>query len=88
MLNSGPAARYHEDDYVIPNFRLGADVLDEIKALHDVYLLHGSEANHSDKPRRGMTMRFMPAASLFDRELASESPRPRRSETNPARRFS
>ncbi len=39
-------------------------------SLHDVYLLHGSEANHSDKPRRGMTMRFMPTTSLFDRALA------------------
>lgn len=39
-------------------------------SLHDVYLLHGSDANHSDKPRRGMTMRFMPTTSLFDRELA------------------
>lgn len=41
-------------------------------SLHDVYLLHGSEANRSDKPRRGMTMRFMPTTSLFDRELARE----------------
>ncbi|WP_420403401.1 phytanoyl-CoA dioxygenase family protein [Nisaea sp.] len=41
-------------------------------SLHDVYLLHGSEANHSDKPRRGMTMRFMPTTSLFDRDLAKE----------------
>ncbi|MEK9774814.1 MAG: phytanoyl-CoA dioxygenase family protein, partial [Quisquiliibacterium sp.] len=39
-------------------------------SLHDVYLLHGSEANTSPKPRRGMTMRFMPTTSLFDRELA------------------
>ncbi|UUX51710.1 phytanoyl-CoA dioxygenase family protein [Nisaea acidiphila] len=39
-------------------------------SLHDVYLLHGSEANHSDKPRRGMTMRFMPTTSHFDRDLA------------------
>lgn len=41
-------------------------------SLHDVYLLHGSDANRSDKPRRGMTMRFMPTTSLFDRELAYE----------------
>lgn len=41
-------------------------------SLHDVYLLHGSDANHSDKPRRGMTMRFMPTTSLFDRDLAKE----------------
>lgn len=41
-------------------------------SLHDVYLLHGSEANSSSKPRRGMTMRFMPTTSLFDRELAKQ----------------
>lgn len=41
-------------------------------SLHDVYLLHGSDANHSDRPRRGMTMRFMPTTSLFDRDLAKE----------------
>ncbi len=39
-------------------------------SLHDVYLLHGSEPNTSARPRRGMTMRFMPTTSLFDRELA------------------
>jgi len=39
-------------------------------SLHDVYLLHGSEANHSAYPRRAMTMRFMPTTSHFDRELA------------------
>ncbi|MGE0312261.1 MAG: phytanoyl-CoA dioxygenase family protein [Lautropia sp.] len=39
-------------------------------SLHDVYLLHGSEPNTSSKPRRGMTMRFMPTTSLFDRDLA------------------
>jgi hypothetical protein len=41
-------------------------------SLHDVYLLHGSEANTSPNPRRGMTMRFMPTTSVFDRELARE----------------
>ncbi len=40
-------------------------------SLHDVYLFHESEPNLSDKPRRGMTMRFMPATSLFDREKES-----------------
>ncbi len=48
----------------------------ELKAgqmsLHDIYLLHGSEANRSPRPRRGMTMRFMPTTSVFDRELATE----------------
>jgi Phytanoyl-CoA dioxygenase (PhyH) len=41
-------------------------------SLHDVYLLHGSEANTSPKSRRGMTMRFMPTTSVFDRQLARE----------------
>ena len=28
-------------------------------SLHDVYLLHGSEPNESDLPRRGMTLRYL-----------------------------
>lgn len=34
-------------------------------SLHDVYLYHGSEANRSDKPRRGMTLRYMPTTSVY-----------------------
>ena len=41
-------------------------------SLHDVYLLHGSEANTSAKSRRGMTLRYMPTSSVFDREVAHE----------------
>lgn len=41
-------------------------------SLHDVFLVHGSEANRSPKPRRGMTLRFMPTTSVFDRRLAVE----------------
>lgn len=39
-------------------------------SLHDVFLVHGSEANNSPNPRRGMTLRYMPTTSMFDRELA------------------
>lgn len=39
-------------------------------SLHDVFLVHGSEANTSPKPRRGMTLRYMPTSSVFDRDLA------------------
>lgn len=39
-------------------------------SLHDVYLLHGSEANRSAKPRRAMTLRYMPTTSVFDRDIA------------------
>lgn len=40
-------------------------------ALHDVYIAHGSEENHSAKPRRGMTLRLMPTTSVYDRALAA-----------------
>lgn len=39
-------------------------------SLHDVFLLHGSEANASPNSRRGMTLRFMPTTSVFDRDMA------------------
>lgn len=39
-------------------------------ALHDVYIAHGSEANRSPRPRRGMTMRMMPTTSVYDRDRA------------------
>ncbi len=41
-------------------------------SLHDVFMLHGSEANVSPNPRRGMTLRFMPTSSVFDRDKARE----------------
>ena len=41
-------------------------------SLHDVYLLHSSEANRSPQPRRGMTLRFMPTTSVLDRDLATK----------------
>ncbi len=41
-------------------------------SLHDVYLVHGSEPNRSDQPRRGMTLRFMPTTSFYDREIEEE----------------
>lgn len=39
-------------------------------SLHDVYLVHGSAANNSAQSRRGMTLRFMPTSSVYDRDLA------------------
>ena len=41
-------------------------------SLHDVYLVHGSEPNLSDHPRRGMTLRFMLTSSYYDREIEQE----------------
>lgn len=39
-------------------------------SLHDVFLVHGSNANRTPRPRRGMTLRYMPTSSVFDRGLA------------------
>ncbi len=63
------AAAYNEEDAVDIVLQAGQF------SLHDVFLVHGSEANRSDKPRRGMTLRFMPTTSVFDRELAVEQAR-------------
>jgi len=41
-------------------------------SLHDVYLVHGSETNNSNHSRRGMTLRFMPTTSIYNRQLAQE----------------
>jgi hypothetical protein len=35
-------------------------------SLHDVYLVHGSEANLSPKRRMGLVMRIMPASSYYN----------------------
>ncbi|MEM7743048.1 MAG: phytanoyl-CoA dioxygenase family protein [Pseudomonadota bacterium] len=69
--------------HVTLNQELKADEYDEADAvdlileagqmaLHDVYIAHGSEENRSPHPRRGMTMRFMPTTSVYDREKASD----------------
>ena len=38
-------------------------------SLHDVNLVHGSEANRSSKRRAGMVLRYMPATSEFKRDF-------------------
>ena len=40
--------------------------------MHDVFLMHGSQPNRSNKRRRGMTMRLMPTTSHFDRSIARD----------------
>ena len=62
-------SEFNEDDAVDLVLQAGQ------MSLHDVRLVHGSEANRSEKPRRGMTLRFMPTTSVFDRELAVEQAR-------------
>ena len=35
-------------------------------SLHDVYLVHGSGANRSDRRRMGLVLRIMPATSFYN----------------------
>ena len=41
-------------------------------SMHDIYLLHGSNANRSARRRAGFVLRLMPATSHFDHELGRE----------------
>ena len=38
-------------------------------SIHDVYLIHGSDPNRSDRRRAGVALRYMPATSRFDHQL-------------------
>ena len=64
--------------------RLGEDAFDEADSvdvelepgqmsLHDVYMIHGSNRNTSSRRRAGLAIRYMPASSLFDRDLFKRS---------------
>ena len=45
-------------------------------SLHDVYLIHGSNANRSPKRRAGFVIRYMPATSVFERAAGDEHVQP------------
>ena len=41
-------------------------------SLHDVYLVHGSPPNVSNRRRAGLVLRYMPSTSLFDRSIVNK----------------
>lgn len=41
-------------------------------SFHDVYMVHGSSAIHTDKRRAAFIVRLMPATSLYDHALGAE----------------
>src|SRR6478752_5059650 len=71
----------HEDrDDLTLNQRLAPGTFDEATAvdielepgemsLHDVYMIHGANANRSTKRRTGVALRYMPTTSVFERSL-------------------
>lgn len=38
-------------------------------SMHDVYIIHGAAANRSKQRRAGVAIRYMPATSVFERNL-------------------
>ncbi len=68
----------HRDDYTLAqviddgqvDLGLARDVVLEPGqiSLHDVYLVHGSEANRSDRRRMGLVLRIMPATSFYNHD--------------------
>jgi ectoine hydroxylase-related dioxygenase (phytanoyl-CoA dioxygenase family) len=38
-------------------------------SMHDVYMIHGANANRSTKRRAGVALRYMPGTSVFERNL-------------------
>ena len=71
----------HEDrrDLTL-NQRLAAGTFDEASAvdielapgemsLHDVYMIHGARENTSSRRRTGVALRYLPATSVFERDL-------------------
>ncbi len=71
----------HEDrNDLTLNQRMAAGSFDEAAAvdielragqmsLHDVYMIHGAKANTSRHRRTGVALRYMPATSVFERNL-------------------
>ena len=51
-------------------------------SMHDVNLIHGSNANTSGRRRAGLALRYMPATSVFVRDLSSPSGATRTSAPN------
>ena len=41
-------------------------------SFHDVYMIHGSQANHTDRRRAAFIVRLMPATSIYDHALGAE----------------
>lgn len=90
--------RHHAspDPELTLNLELDAEEFDEGEArdvvlepgqmsMHDIYLLHGSNANRSGKRRAGFVLRFMPASSHYDHALGLEMA-PRNAKTNLGKR--
>ena len=56
-------------DYFDPSTAKDLELQPGQMSLHDVYMIHGANANKSDLRRTGVAIRYMPTSSHFDRSL-------------------
>ncbi|MDM8165783.1 phytanoyl-CoA dioxygenase family protein [Roseovarius sp.] len=66
-INLVTDSEYFDEDKAEPLILRAGQV-----SFHDVYMIHGSSANRTDKRRAAFIVRLMPATSLYDHELGAE----------------
>ena len=72
-----PHLREDREDLVLTNRIQGFDESSAVEielepgqmSLHDVYMIHGANANRSSRRRTGVALRYMPTTSVFERDL-------------------
>lgn len=57
------------DDAFDPSSEVALELEPGQMSLHDVYMIHGADANKSPRRRAGVALRYMPATSVFERNL-------------------
>ena len=57
------------DEAFDPSAQVALELEPGQMSLHDVYMIHGADANRSPRRRAGVALRYMPATSVFERNL-------------------
>lgn len=57
------------DDAFDADTAVDLELLPGQMSMHDVYMIHGANANRSAKRRTGVALRYMPGTSVFERNL-------------------
>lgn len=60
-------AEYFDEDDAVPLILKAGQV-----SFHDVYMIHGSKANHTDHRRAAFIVRLMPSSSFYDHAWGAE----------------
>ena len=62
-----------DDEHLMQSPPVDIELLAGQMSLHDVYLIHGSNENTSENRRAGIAIRYMPATSVFRRDVIEPS---------------